>query len=70
MLQLGVWTTKYQQNYIMIAEHDISSVHLFYPPESWELINPLRTMNAYMRQGNMYFTVRKQIIVTSPAFTL
>ena len=35
-----------------------------------ENINPLRTVDAYMRQGNIYFTVRKQIIVTSPAFTL
>ena len=32
--------------------------------------NPLRTMVAYMRQGNKYFTVHKQIIITSPAFTL
>lgn len=38
MLQLGVWTTKYQHNNIMNAEDDISSVHLFYPPESWELL--------------------------------
>ena len=34
------------------------------------IINPLRTVVAYMRQGNTYFTVRKQIILTSPAFTL
>ena len=27
-------------------------------------------MVAYMRQGNKYLTVRKQIIITSPAFTL
>ena len=33
-------------------------------------INPLRTVDAYMRQENIYFTVREQIIVTSPAFTL
>ena len=33
-------------------------------------INPLRTVVAYMRQGNIYFTVRKQIILTSRAFTL
>ena len=32
--------------------------------------NPLRTVVAYMRQGNKYFTVCKQIIITSPAFTL
>ena len=34
------------------------------------LINPLRTVVAYMRPGNKYFTVHKQIIITSPAFTL
>ena len=34
------------------------------------LINPLRTMLAYMHQGNKYFNVRKQVIITSPAFTL
>ena len=33
-------------------------------------INPLRTVVAYMHQGNKYFTVRKQIIITSPTFTL
>ena len=33
-------------------------------------VNPLRTMVAYMRQGNKYFTVRKQIVITLPAFTL
>ena len=33
-------------------------------------INPLRTVVAYMYQGNKYFTVRKQIVVTSPALTL
>ena len=33
------------------------------------IINPLRTVVAYMRQGNKHFTVRKQIIITSPAFT-
>ena len=27
-------------------------------------VNPLRTVVVYMRQGNIYFTVRKQIIVT------
>ena len=32
--------------------------------------NPLRTMDAYMRQGNKYFTVCKQIVITSPPFTL
>ena len=32
--------------------------------------NPLRTVVAYMHQGNKYFTVRKQIIITSPAFTI
>ena len=34
------------------------------------IVNPLRTVVTYMRQGNIYFTMRKQIIVTSPAFTL
>ena len=34
------------------------------------IVKPLRTVVAYMRQGNIYFTVCKQIIVTSPAFTL
>ena len=33
-------------------------------------INPLRTMVAYMRQENKYFTVCKQIIITLSAFTL
>ena len=35
-------------------------------------LNPfiLRTVDTYMHQGNIYFTMRKQIIVTSPAFTL
>ena len=33
-------------------------------------LNHLRTVVAYMRQGNKYLTVRKQIIITSPAFTL
>ena len=32
--------------------------------------NPLRTVVTYMRQGIKYFTVRKQIIITLPAFTL
>ena len=35
-----------------------------------KIINLLRSMVAYMRQGNKYFTVRKQIIITLPAFTL
>ena len=34
------------------------------------IVNPLRTVVAYMHQGNKYFTVHKQIIITSPAFTL
>ena len=33
-------------------------------------VNPLRTVVAYMRHRNKYFTVRKQIIITLPAFTL
>ena len=33
-------------------------------------VNPLRTVVTYMRQGNIYFTVRKQIIITLPPFTL
>ena len=32
--------------------------------------NPLRTVVAYTHQGNKYFTVRKQITITLPAFTL
>ena len=35
-----------------------------------QLVNPLRTVVTYMRQGNIYFTMCKQIIITSPAFTL
>ena len=34
------------------------------------LVNPLRAVNAYMHQGIKYFTVHKQIIITSPPFTL
>ena len=33
-------------------------------------INPLRTVVTYMHQENKYFIVCKQIIITSPAFTL
>ena len=33
-------------------------------------LNPLRTVVAYMRQGDKYFTVLEQIFITSLAFTL
>ena len=33
-------------------------------------VNPLRTVNAYIRQGNKYLTLCKQITITSPPFTL
>ena len=35
-----------------------------------KLFNPLRTTVAHMRQRNKYFNVCKQIIITSPTFTL
>ena len=52
-------------NNIMVEE-----VVCFPPKKRAKKFNPVRTMVAYMRQGNKYFTVRKQIIITSPAFTL
>ena len=38
--------------------------------ESFSIINPLRIVVAYMHQGNKYFTVRKQIVITLLTFTL
>ena len=58
------------QGYIGIGLADSAAARIkFHPQLKIVVINPLRTVVAYMRQGNIYFTVRKQI-VTSPAFTL
>ena len=40
----------------MIAEDDISSVHLFYPPESWEFklkLKPNYTHSPHIKVLNM-----------------
>ena len=38
--------------------------------EQYKAINPLRTVAAYMRHGNINITIRKQIAITLPLFTL
>ena len=53
--------------WIRSIQADSFSVELTYFRSKF---NPLRTVVIYMHQGNKYLTVHKQIIITSPTFTL
>ena len=62
-----VRTSQHAHTYIYPSVYTIMQVTTYIMNYT---VNPLRVVVAYMHQGNKYVTVRKQIIIAWPLFTL